>query len=206
VTSAAAPASRAPTGDAVGEEVARLREVLAQHRPAILARWREMVFGSYPPEAARFFRSEKDPFHNPVGQSLLRCTEALYDGVALDEERGRVSEALEALVRLRAVQEFSASEAVGFVFWLKRAVREGLRELGMEGDLWPALVVLDARIDALAAAAFDLYGQCRERIYAIRVDEHRRRAASLLRQIERRREDAPPAAGDGDGPERGDET
>jgi hypothetical protein len=206
VTSAAVPPSRAPTGDTGGGQVARLREVLAQHRPAILGRWREMVFGSYAPEAARFFRSEKDAFRNPVGHSLLRCTEALYDGVALEEERGRVSEALEALVRLRAVQEFSASEAVGFVFWLKRAVREGLREFGVEGELLPALVVLDARIDALAAAAFDLYGQCRERIYAIRVDEHRRRAASLLRQMERRNEDAPPAAGDGDGPERGDET
>jgi RsbT co-antagonist protein rsbRD N-terminal domain len=177
---------RVPTGDDAGGPGVRLREVLAEHRDAILERWRGMVFASYPKEAARFFRSEKDAFHNPVGQSLLRSTQTVYDGVALGKEAGSVSEALEVMVRLRAVQEFSASEAVGFVFWLKRAVREHLRELGVEGELWPELVVLDERIDALVATAFDLYGQCRERVYAIRVDEVRRRTASLLKQLDRR--------------------
>jgi len=205
----AADPSRLPvrTGDAAGGPDRGLRKVLAAHRDAILARWQEMVFGSYPAEAARFFRSEKDAFRNPVGSSLLRCTRTIYDGVALGEEMGPVLEALESVVRLRAVQEFSASSAVGFVFWLKRAVREHLRQLGVESELWPELVVLDERIDALAATAFDLYGQCRERIYAIRVDEHRRRAASLLKQLDgrRRREPSPEAAGDGSGTEREDE-
>jgi hypothetical protein len=201
VTSAAASRPRLPAGDAAGGHDMGLREVLADHRSAILERWRGMVFASYPPEAARFFRSEKDAFHNPVGQSLLRSTQTIYDGVALGKEAGSVSEALEVMVRLRAVQEFSASEAVGFVFWLKRAVREHLRELGVEGGLWPELVVFDERIDALVATAFDLYGQCRERVYAIRVDEVRRRTASLLKQLDGR------GRGDGSataaGPERG---
>lgn len=206
---AAAPSCpRVPTGDAAGGGGVRLHDVLAEHRDTILERWREMVFGSYPKEAARFFRSEKDAFRNPVGHSLLRCTGTIYDGVALGEETESVSEALEALVRLRAVQEYSASEAVGFVFWLKRAVREHLRALGAEGDLWPELASLDERIDGLAATAFDLYGQCRERVYTIRVDEVRRRAASLLKQLDAggrgTRRVAPP--GEGPGPERGDET
>jgi hypothetical protein len=207
VPAAAPPRPRVPTGDAAGGPDVRLREVLARHRDAILGRWREMVFGSYPSEAARFFRSEKDAFRNPVGHSLLRCTGTIYDGVALGEETEPISEALEALVRLRAVQEFSASEAVGFVFWLKRAVREHLRDLAVEGDLWPELVVLDERIDALAATAFDLYGLCRERVYAIRVDEARRRMASLLKQLDAggRGDGGLAAAGERAGPERGDE-
>jgi len=204
VTAAAPPRLRVPTGDAAEGPDRALRKVLAEHRDAILSRWQEMVFSSYPPEAARFFRSEKDAFRNPVGSSLLRCTRTIYDGVALGAETGTVPEALECLVRLRAVQEFSASSAVAFVFWLKRAVREHLRQLGTESELWPDLVVLDERVDALAAAAFDLYGQCRERIYAIRVDEHRRRAASLLKQLGGRGA-SPAAAGDRAGPEREDE-
>jgi hypothetical protein len=181
-----------------------LRDVLRDHRSAILDRWRGMVFASYPEEAARFFRSERDAFHNPVGHSLLRCTGILYDAVALGEETGSIPEALEAMVRLRAVQELSASEAVGFVFALKRAVREHLRALGAEGELWPELVALDERIDGLASTAFDLYGQCRERVYAIRMDADRRRTASLLMQLDARtRARAPAAAGRGDGPEGG---
>jgi hypothetical protein len=184
-----------------------LRDVLRDHRSAILDRWRGMVFASYPEEAARFFRSERDAFHNPVGHSLLRCTGILYDGVALGEETGSIPEALEAMVRLRAVQELSASEAVGFVFSLKRAVRVEVREAGLEGELWPALGVLDERIDALAAAAFDLYGRSRERVYRIRVDELRREMASLLRQLGGGdREDRPAAAAvHGSGPEGGTE-
>jgi RsbT co-antagonist protein rsbRD N-terminal domain len=207
VTTTAASRLHVPSGDTAGGPDRGLGAVLAEHRDAILGRWQEMVFGSYPPEAARFFRAEKDAFRNPVGSSLLRCTRTIYDGVALGRETDPVPEALESLVRLRAVQEFSASSAVGFVFWLKRAVREHLRELGVESELWAELVVLDERIDALAAAAFDLYGQCRERIYAIRVDEHRRRAASLLKQLDGRRrgEVSPVAADEEAGPRREDE-
>jgi hypothetical protein len=206
VAGAAAPLRRVPS-DASGGTDDRLREILAGHRDAILGRWRGMVFGSYPEEAARFFRSEKDAFRNPVGHSLLRSTETIYDGVALGGETASISEALETVVRLRAVQEFSASEAVGFVFWLKRAVREHLRVLGREGDLWREMVVLDERIDGLAATAFDLYGRCREHVYAIRVDEVRRRTASLLRQLDADERGSGGAAGEGaTGLERGSET
>jgi hypothetical protein len=195
VTAPAPPCPVVPTGDTAGGPAVRLREVLAEQRDAILGRWRAKVFGSYPEQAAQFFRSEKDAFRNPVGNSLLRCTGAIYDAVALGEQAGPVADALEGIVRLRAVQEFSASEAVGFVFWLKRAVREQLRELGVESELWPELLVLDERIDALATTAFDLYGQCRERVYAIRVDEARRSMASLLKQLDARgRRDGPAAA------------
>jgi hypothetical protein len=182
-----------------------LRGVLEGDRTAILERWRAKVFGSYPPEAVRFFRSEKDAFRNPVGQSLLRGTQVIYDGVALEREAGSVREAIESLVRVRAVQELAASEAVGFVFALKRAVREHVRELGAEPELWTELVVLDERLDALASAAFDLYGQCRESVYRIRVGELRRSAAMLRKQLDGQGRDdgSATAARDGGGPEGG---
>jgi hypothetical protein len=194
VTSAAPPRGRGPAGKAAVEHDRVLRDVLEARRSAILERWRAMVFGSYPTEAARFFRSEKDAFQNPVGHSLLRSTETIYDAVALGRQAGSVREALEAVVRLRAVQELSASQAVGFVFWLKCAVRDELRELGAEGELWPALLALHERVDALASAAFDLYGQSREQVFRIRVGELRRETASLLRQLGRGGKDRTAAA------------
>jgi hypothetical protein len=205
VASAAPLPPHLPAGGRGAEPEVRLRDALEGHRSAILERWRAKVFASYPKEAARFFRSEKDAFRNPVGHSLLRGTQVIYDGVALGQETGSVMEAVEAIVRPRAVQELSASEAVGFVFALKRAVREHLRELGAEGELWPELVVLDERLDTLASAAFDLYGQCRESVYRIRVGELRRSAAMLLRQLEGqgRGEGSTTTAGEGGSPEGG---
>ena len=205
MASAAPLPPRPPAAGRGAEPEVRLRDVLEGHRSAILERWRAKVFDSYPKEAIRFFRSEKDAFRNPVGQSLLRGTAAIYDGVALGRETGSVMEALEAMVRLRAVQELPASEAVGFVFALKRAVRDHLRELGAEAELWPELVVLDESLDALASAAFDLYGRCRESIYRIRVGELRRSRAALLQQWggQGGRDVSTTTAGEGGDPEGG---
>ncbi len=154
------------------------------HRSMILERWRQLIFDSYPPEAARFFRGERDRFHNPVGFTILRSTEVVFDGVLLDSPRASVAEALEAMVRLRAVQDHSPSQAVAFVFWLKRALRQALDQEPLAEDVHSQLTGLEERIDRLAASAFDLYVECRERIHEIKTNEIRRKTASLLRQLE----------------------
>ena len=63
-----------------------LRDVLQTHRAEALDRWRGFVLDSYPEEAARFFRKEKDRFKNPVGQSIHRATETIFDGVLLEKD------------------------------------------------------------------------------------------------------------------------
>jgi hypothetical protein len=157
--------------------------LLEENRSAILDRWRDLILDSYPGEAARFFKGEKDRFQNPVGHSITRSTAILYDGVVLDRQVDAVPEALEGLVRLRAVQDFSAAQAISFTFLLKRAVRTVLERAVSEPGHWEALGVLEARIDELAAAAFDVYVEHRERIYRIRTDELKRRVASLIKRF-----------------------
>jgi hypothetical protein len=162
-----------------------VRDAVRPHRSEALDRWRRLVFDSYPEEAVRFFRSEKDGFKNPVGQSIHRATETIFDGVLLERGADGVPEALEALVRIRAVQDFSPAEAVGFVFLLKRAVREVFEGASPEG--FPAGVQseLETRVDALALAAFEIYTRCREQVFEIRVREARRRTAALLERFNR---------------------
>jgi hypothetical protein len=170
-----------------------LGDVLPSHREAVLERWRGLVYESYPEEAVRFFRKEKDGFKNPVGQSIDRTTEIILDGVLLDRDRSGVPEALEGLVRIRAVQDFSPAEAVAFVYLLKRATREVLEEIS--GRPVPARVAsdLEARIDSLALLAFETYSHCREEIFEIRVREARRRTAALLEWFNRETPTGEPA-------------
>ncbi len=170
---------------------------LAEHRSAILERWRQMIFDSYPPEAARFLRGERDRFHNPVGHAIQQGTELVFDACLLQREEGSVAQALEAMVRLRAVQEYSPAQAVAFVFWLRRVLRQHLREFPVDAQLRPELLALEDRIDALALTAFDLYMSCRERIFVIRTQELKRRAASLWQQMEQTPEPPPAGAGEG---------
>jgi len=160
-----------------------LLEILEQDRSAVLERWRGLVLESYSEEAACFFRGEKDRFQNPVGHSIARATAVLYDGVVLDRQPEGIPEALESLVRLRAVQDFTASQALAFVFQLKRAVREQAAQHPDVDRRWEELSRFETRIDALAFAAFDLYVESRERIFEIRQGELKRRIASLLRRL-----------------------
>jgi hypothetical protein len=162
-----------------------LRDILQPHRSEALDRWRGYVLGSYPEEAARFFRKEKDQFKNPVGQSIHRATEAILDGALLERDAEGVPEALEALVRIRAVQDFSPSEAVAFVFLLKRAVREVLEGASAERPPASLLSELESRVDALALTAFEIYTRCREELFEIRLRASQRRVAVLLERFGR---------------------
>jgi len=81
---------------------------------------------------------------------------------------------LEELLRIRAVQEFSASEAVSFIFLLKPLLR------GRSGHDDR----IDERIDELALMAFDAYMRSRERLLALQVNESRRKTYLLERMLE----------------------
>ena len=155
-----------------------LQELLTRTRPAVLQRWRDLLLESYAPDASRFFREQGDPFANPVGATVSRTLAGLFDELLAGAEPERIAPLLDDLIRLRAVQDFSPSQAVGFVFQLKRAVREQLA--GVETPPWPELAEFEGRIDRLALLAFDLYLQCREQIFQIRVKEVKTRSESAL--------------------------
>ena len=157
-----------------------LQDHLSKKKTAILKRWFNKILETYPPETQEFLRRQKDPFANPVGGAISQGIEGLYEAILKDTSPTGVSSFLDQIIRIRAIQEFSASEAVGFVFSLKEAVRE---ELNKEiGDISVAreLSALESRIDELALLSFDIYMQCREKLYEIKSNEIRNRTFMLL--------------------------
>jgi RsbT co-antagonist protein rsbRD N-terminal domain len=144
-------------------------------RDPILEQWIAETIHSYPPSAAPFLAGEDDPFRNPVGHTLRESLTTLFDELRGDMETDRIAPAMDAIIRIRAVQDLTASQAVGFVFLLKPI----LREFAPAHD--PVLLdaslnlSLNDRIDQLALMAFDKYMQCREQLADIRVSEGRRR-------------------------------
>ena len=162
-----------------------LQELLRRKRPAILQRWRELLLETYAPDASRFFQEERDPFANPVGATISQALAGLYDELLLGAPAERISPRLEDIIRIRAVQDFSPSQAVGFVFLLKAALREQLAGEEQGPAMAQELAEFDSRIDALALLAFDLYQQCREQIFEIRVKEAKAWRESALAAGER---------------------
>lgn len=159
-------------------------EALAARRSAIAGRWLALTLESYPAPTARLLARETDPFRNPVGHTLRQALSGLAEELVGSMDPGRVRALLDSVVRIRAVQDMSASEAVGFVFLARQALRE---EIGSGVGLPAAdgLGAVEARVDEMALSAFDLFMRCREQIHAIRADEAQHRTALLDRIRER---------------------
>jgi hypothetical protein len=159
-----------------------LRDLLEKKRSEIVARWLELVFDTYPLDTSKFLRNKVNRFANPVGSTISDAVEKLYSGLAqgVDLQSEEVCLLLDNIVRIRAVQEFSPAHAVGFIFLLKKVVRETLapeiRQYGLVEDL----LTFESRIDNLALLAFDIYMQCREKIFEIRATEIRNRTSRIL--------------------------
>ena len=146
----------------------KLDEALKARRAAVLERWLRAVLDTYPGETARFLDGVGDQFANPVGHTLRTGLARLYDALASGQTAAELAAAADGIVRIRAVQEFAPSAAVGFVHALRGILREELA-----GIADPERAALDEGLDRMALAAFDVYMQCREKLFEIRLRELR---------------------------------
>ena len=152
-------------------------QALAGKKKEILAHWFQTTVDSYPADTARFLKNQPDPFANPVGQTTYQSLEALVDALISGSGRNVMQDALDAIIRIRAVQTFTPSKATVFVFALKDILREHLAEA--DG---PAMEALDRQIDLMALTAFDVYMGCREKIYEIKATESRKQFFGSLKR------------------------
>jgi hypothetical protein len=160
-----------------------LRELLIERQSALCGRWLDAVLGEYGEVTAARWRKEKDRFANPIGHALAEGLPEILDAVASGREPGeRALSALEGIVRIRSIQDLAPSRAVGFVYLLRRAIRDELAAELANGAHAAALAEIDARIERIALVAFDTYTSVREQTYRLRQEELRRSVASILRR------------------------
>jgi hypothetical protein len=162
-----------------------LEELLTKEKTSILKRWFELAVEVYPPETQKFLKNHKDPFTNPVGACIVGGTEKIFDllvrGVDCRSEESCRS--MDKILRIRAVQDVTAADAVGFVFLLKKAVREALDKEIRQQHLAEELSEFEARVDGMALVAFDVFMQCREQLYEIKANEIRTRTGRMLERV-----------------------
>jgi hypothetical protein len=156
-----------------------LRELVSEHRNDIVADWLELIYAGYPPETARFLRANKDPFGNPVGTALRDELGSVLDGAVREVDDERLRAALDRIIRIRAVQDFMPSAAVGFVLDLKPILH---RLADGAGGALDESERIDRLVDRVLVMAFDVYAACREQVFEIRIRSIRDLS---LKQIER---------------------
>jgi hypothetical protein len=160
-----------------------LTRLLLDRRADLWTRWRQQLFADYPQDGRSFLADEHNAFANPVGHTLSEATRALLDLLLGSFDRRQAEPHLEAILRLRAVQELRPSEALSFLPLLKTTVREVLGDELHEPAIVLELSAFEARVDELLLCGFDIYSRCREAVFKIRVREAQRSVSGLLRRF-----------------------
>jgi hypothetical protein len=162
-----------------------LESLLAKRRVALEKRWLDAVLDTYPAEAARSMKRQQDRFANPAGHLVSDGIPILCDALQHGVVRENVEPPLEKILKLRALQDFTPSQAVQFLFVVKRLARETLAADVAAVDAAAVWDAFDTRVDALALVAFDVYMRCRERVYEVRYNQLKKMNYTMLERANR---------------------
>ena len=152
-----------------------LEKILAQKKSDIIKNWFDLTVRTYEPDTAQFLKSNKDQFTNPVGGMMRSSLNGLLDQLIHGMDHKSVSAHLDPIIRIRAAQNFTASNATAFILSLKKVLRDNLTKELRDSSLAAEFIAIESRIDQLCLMAFDIYMQCREKIFQISANETRNR-------------------------------
>jgi hypothetical protein len=159
-----------------------LKNLLSKKKKSILKRWFDLILETYPPETSLFLKGQKDRFTNPVGATIYQGIEDIFDELIQEMDSEKISTFLDNIIRIRAVQDFTASQAIAFIFLLKNVIREKLEKEIKEKGISEELLRFESGIDDLALLSFDIYMKCREQIYELKANEVRTWTCNLLKR------------------------
>jgi len=168
--------TRGVRGGVRGYSYMRLESLLIRNKREIVSDWFNLLVETYPADAAQFMKRENDPFANPIGSSARSGLEAIFNELAGGMDPQPLADFLDPIIRIRAIQNFSPSQAIGFIFLLRKSVRKNLSKDISFRDLFDELPEFESRIDELALLAFDIYMECREKLYQLKEKEVKNRA------------------------------
>jgi hypothetical protein len=160
----------------------RLSDLLIEKKSSILKRWFDVIVESYPSETAAFLKNRNNQFTNPVGSTILDSIEGIFGELMDGANPDNISKFLDDVIRIRAVQDFTPSGAIAFIFLLKKVIREELEVEIKDNQLSGEMMAFELKVDNVALSAFDTYMRCREKIYEIKANEVRRMTFRLLQQ------------------------
>ncbi len=144
-----------------------LKQILKKNKESYIKKWFHATIDTYPQQTAKFLGKDSNRFDNPVGATTHETIEDVFNLILEDFNQEMLEKALDPVIRIRAVQAFSASEAVSFVFALK-----GIGENIIDANL---IREFDKLVDKIALAAFNRFMKCREEIFLLKATESKRR-------------------------------
>jgi hypothetical protein len=107
-----------------------MKNFLTEKKKIIVQRWTDLVLDSY--GSPEFLKKQKNQFANPIGSTISTGLQEIYAILAEGNELGLACKPLEDIVKIRAVQDFTPSQSISFVYLLK-TIEEKLCGAGEPG-------------------------------------------------------------------------
>ena len=162
-----------------------IEQRLLQNKKKLVRQWFDMLAGTYPLETVRLLKKETSQFANPVGHTFLVAIEEILEEFLGQNNAEAMWPLLDKVIRIRAIQDFSPSSSLAFIFGLKTIARELLeQDLASGAVSREELSDFDRKVDGLALCAFDVYMRCRENLFEVRMTEVKNRTHRLLKRAE----------------------
>ncbi len=144
---------------------------LKNNKEKILKKWFKHVSETYHSDTSAFLINTKDPFSNPVGSAVIKGLTAILDVICGVADKKELSPLIDPVIRIRAIQNFSPSESISFILFLKEIIREKFYKEHSKENLINQLLAIETQIDEIIFIAFGIYAECREKINDIKANE-----------------------------------
>ncbi len=144
-----------------------IKQCLKDNHDILLKKWFHATIDTYPRQSAKILGKDVDRFDNPVGAVTRESLTDVLHLLASDFTGDALEKALDPVIRIRAVQAFSAAEAVRFIFFLK-----DIGETVMDSA---SVREFDRMVDQVVLAGFNRLMKCREDIFLLKAVESKRR-------------------------------
>ena len=146
----------------------KIDRLLTERKDTIVKLWFKRVLETYPDDTANFVKREADPFQNPVGATISQGISEIFEVLLHGEVAEIQSEFIERTIKIRAIQDFTPSQAVAFIFDLKNIIRKELNGEKVDVIEWSSNP-LDYAKSALSPAKID-------KVYILNKQEKRMQA------------------------------
>lgn len=157
----------------------KLRTLLSEHKSDLLREWFDLVVSTYPFDTAATLK-KKDAFSNPVGHTTRTSLDALFDELLNGLDNDSAGEKLDPIIRIRAVQDFTPSRAIAFILDFKNIIKKQFAKELKDPVLLNEFVEFARSIDELMLIGINIYVNCREKLYQLKVNTEREKIYSAF--------------------------
>jgi hypothetical protein len=140
-----------------------LKVLLEKREAVILRQWLAMIFSIYPAGSTDLLKSE-DIFTNPVVHNTKTYAKRILSGLIRGDNTAAVACYTEHIIRIRAVQDCTPSQATSFVTDLKAVIRSQIMHDAIKDGLMDDLAEFEKKIDVLGLISCDQYATIKSKI------------------------------------------